>query len=221
MPDPTIPELLRAAFKIEQKWSEEDPVTLHWPDDTDGQGQCIHHLAEMATNPALPYEMQAWAYDKLEEIARDYQKKGELSSVPLEMFVWCFAVVSKGIERPKRERGRPGAQFAFRNRMIGDLIRWLRHRGETREAAIEQVAEAIGPFGVSPETVKTVLRQETEPDPETVARRERLFREYVAFCRQRNEPSQADIEGMKAVAAAMGVPPETVETILGRGDKIE
>ena len=102
--------------------------------------------------------------------------------------------------------------------MIGDLIRWLRHRGETREAAIEQVATAAR---IEPETVKTVLRQETEPDPETVARRERLFREYVALCRQRSETSQADIEGMETVAAAVGVPLETVETILGRGEKIE
>ena len=44
-----------------------DPFTLDWPDDTDGQGQCIRHLAEIAANPALPYEMQTWAYDKLEE----------------------------------------------------------------------------------------------------------------------------------------------------------
>ena len=111
--------------------------------------------------------------------------------------------------------------------MIGDLIRWLRHRGETREAAIEQVAKAIDlpkaidHCGVSPETVKTILGRETEPDPETVARRERLFREYVELCRERGEISQADIEGMKAVAAAVGVPLETVETILGRGEKIE
>ena len=205
-------------LEIEQKCSEDGPFTLDWPDDTAGQGRCIHHLAEIATNPALPYEMQTWAYDKLEEIARDYREKGELGSVPLEMFAWCFAVGSKGIERPKQRRGRPGGQFAGRNRLIGDLIRWLRHRGETREAAMEEVRKAAC---VSKDTVKTILGRETEPDPETVARRERLFREYMELCRERGEISQADIEGMKAVAAAVGISPETVRTILGRGQKIK
>ena len=74
---------------------------------------------------------------------------------------------------------------------------------------------------ISKDTVKTILGRETEPDPETAARRERLFREYVELCRERGEISQADIEGMKAVAAAVGVPLETVETILDRGEKIE
>ena len=90
----------------------------------------------MATNPAWPYELQTWAYGKLEEIARDYRE------VPIELLLWCRAVVAEEFERPKQRRGRPGAQFAGRNRLIGDLIRWLRHRGETREAAIEQVATA-------------------------------------------------------------------------------
>ena len=221
--DPTIPKLFREVFKREQKRSEEDPFTLDWPDDTAGQGRCIRHLAEMAANPALPYEVQAWAFEKLEEIARDYHE------VPIELLLWCRAVVAEEFDRPKQRRGRPGGQFAGRNRLIGDLIRWLRDRGETREAAIEQVAEAIDlpkatdHFGVSPETVKTILTQETEPDDKTVARRERLFQEYVDIVerRQRGEISQADIEGMKAVAAAVGVPLETVETILGRGEKIE
>ena len=168
MADPTIPELLREVFETKRKRSEDGPFTLDWPDDTDGQGRCIRHLGEMAANPAWPYELQTWAFDKLEGIARDYREKGELGSVPLEMFAWCFAVVSKGIERPKRERGRPGAQFAGRNRLIGDLIRWLRHRGETREAAMKEVRKAAC---VSKDTVKTVLGRETESDPETAARR--------------------------------------------------
>ena len=80
MADPTIPELLRAVFEIERERSEDGPFTLDLPDDIAGQGRCIRHLAEMAANPALPYEVQAWAYDKLEEIARDYREKGELGS---------------------------------------------------------------------------------------------------------------------------------------------
>ena len=198
--DPTIPELLRAVFKIEQKCSEDDPFTLDWPDDVAGQGRCIRHLAEIAANPALPYEMQTWAFGKLEEIARDYQEKGEPGSVPPEMLSWYFGVASGWFEPPKRKRGRPGAQFALRNRMIVALVRWLRDRGATREATMKEVGKAAC---VSKDTVKNILGREAEPDPETAARRERLFREYVALCRQRSETSQADIAGMEAMGGQL------------------
>ena len=214
--DLTIPKLLGEVFKIERKCSEDDPFTLDWPDDVAGQGRCIRHLAEIAVNAALPYEMQTWAFGKLEEIVRDYQEKGELGSVPPEMLSWYFGVAAGWFEPPKRKRGRPGGQFALRDRMIVALVRWFRHRGETREAAMKEVRKAAC---VSKDTVKTVLRRETEPDPETAARRERLFREYVELCRQRGETSQADIEGMEAMGAAVGVPPGAVRTILGRGQE--
>ena len=216
MPELTIRELLRAVRKIEQKRSEEAPYTLDWPDDVAGQGRCVCHLAEIAANPALPYEMRTWAFGKLEGIARDYEEKGEPGSVPRELFVWCFGVVSGQFEPPTRKRGRPAEQFVLRNRVVVALVRRLRHRGATRQAAMEQVAKAAY---VSPETVKTILGQETEPDPGALARRERLFREYVALCLGRGEISQADIEGMEAVATAVGVLPETARTILRQGQK--
>ena len=214
--DPTIRELLRAVFRMEQKRSEESPYTLDWPGDVAGQGRCIHHLAEIAESPALPFEMRTWAFGELEGITCDYQEKGDLGGVPVEMLAWYFGVGAGWFEPPKRKRGRPGGQLAFRNRMIVALVGWLRGRGATRRAAMDQVAEAAC---VSPETVKTVLGKETEPGPETVARRERLFREYVELCREGGETSQADIEGMEAVAAAFGLPPETARAVLGRGQK--
>ncbi|MCY4085651.1 MAG: hypothetical protein OXG37_01875 [Actinomycetia bacterium] len=135
MPDPTIPALLRAAFEIERKLSEEDLFTLDWPDDSEGQASCIRHLASLAT-------VSPWAYDKLVEIARDYREKGEPCSVPPEMGSWCFGVVSGQFERPQRKRGRPGAQYAVCDRFIFLVVEWLRERGATREDAIKQVAEA-------------------------------------------------------------------------------
>ena len=156
--DLTIPKLLGAVFEIERKCSEDDPFTLDWPDDVAGQGRCIRHLAEIAVNAALPYEMQTWAFGKLEEIVRDYQEKGELGSVPPEMLSWYFGVAAGWFEPPKRKRGRPGGQFALRDRMIVALVRWLRHRGETREAAMKEVRKAAC---VSKDTVKTVLRRDT------------------------------------------------------------
>ena len=51
MAEPTLPELLRVAFDTVREIGGEDPVSLAWPDDIDGQARCIRHLSDMATNP--------------------------------------------------------------------------------------------------------------------------------------------------------------------------
>ncbi len=56
MAEPTLPELLRVAFDTVREIDGEDPVSLAWPDDIDGQARCIRHLSDMATNPRWPYQ---------------------------------------------------------------------------------------------------------------------------------------------------------------------
>ena len=153
MHDPTIPELLRVAFKCADELAKEPIFHFGWPDDLEGQASCIRYLASLAT-------VSPWAYDKLVEIARDYREKGEPCSVPLEMFSWCFVVVSGQFERPKQKRGRPGTQFLFRDRVIADLVQWLRSRGSTREDAIEQVAKAAH---LSTKRVDEILTEAANP----------------------------------------------------------
>ena len=166
MADPTIEELLQASFEVSNEiWA--DPVGFSWPDDMEGQARCIRHLMEMATNPAWPYQFRTWAYNKLKELAHDYGEKAEQGSVPLEMFSWCFGIVSGRIKCPKRPRGRDAHQNIFRDRLIIERVAWLRERGETKEAAIEQVAKAVeqvmkatnpqASFG--PDAVKVILKK--------------------------------------------------------------
>ena len=137
-----IEELLRFSYEEAQEtWA--DPVGLSWPDDIEGQARCIRHLTGMATNPAWPYQFRTWAYNKLNELARDYGEKAKQGSVPLEMFSWCFGIVSGRIKPPKRPRGRDAHQNILRDHLIIEHVAWLRKRGETKEAAIEQVAKAV------------------------------------------------------------------------------
>ena len=162
MPEPTIPEILRVSFEI-----AEEPLgfDLKWPDDIDGQARCIRILADLVKAPLLPHDIRAQAFDELERIARDYQAKGVPGSVPLEMFWWCFGVVSGGIERPKRKKGRDRRKNMLRNRTIIDAVAWLESRGETKTAAVEIVAgvvegvmKARNPrLSFGPDAVKDVL----------------------------------------------------------------
>lgn len=158
MGKPTILELLRSGFRFTEELSA-DPMTLEWPDDINGQAQCIRHLADMAQNEGLPYEFRVGAYDKLQSLACSYQEKGEPSSVPLEMLSWSFGIFSGAIKRPKRPRGRDHWTNLRRNRLIARLVAWLRKRGMTRAAAIKQVAKATN---LSCEAIKTVLRQQQD-----------------------------------------------------------
>ena len=132
MDDPTIHELMCASFaRAEEMWAK--PVRLDWPDDIDGQAQCIRHLHDMATSTKWPYEFRIWAFNKLNELAHEYGQRNEPGSVPLEMFSWCFGVVSRQIKRPARPRWRPSSEttpsYKLRNRQIVAFVSWLQEHG--------------------------------------------------------------------------------------------
>ena len=141
MAEPPLEELLRWVFKIADELEAEKPMTLDWPDDIDGQASCIRHLAFIANNPGMPYEHRVWAFDTLAGIARNYRESGRQESAPLEMFSWCFGVVSGAFVRPKRPGGRPPSSHT-RKGLITAYVAWLVGRGETRTRAVEMVADA-------------------------------------------------------------------------------
>ena len=146
MADPTISEILRWAFADTRKRSEKPWGNLTWPDDVAGQASCILILADMVKTEAWPYEVRAWAYDELKEVAREYQEKSVAGSVPLEMFKFAFADFSGAIERPRRPKGRPGQSEklgeGLRNRLVVAAVAWLVGRGETKDKAIDMVDDA-------------------------------------------------------------------------------
>ena len=153
MPEPTIQELLCIAFEYVY---DRELHELNWPDDIDGQASRIRHLVDMATRPEWGHENQAWAYDKLVEIARDYREKGEPGQTPLEMFSWCLGVVSGAYERPKRPPGRPVLhQDMVRNHLIPAIVALLRENGHTRKSAIFEVASAAN---LSCQRVEKILK---------------------------------------------------------------
>ena len=162
--NPTIHELLCASFAIAKEICAKPPVQLDWPDDIDGQAQCIRHLHDMATSAGWPYEYRISAFDKLNELAREYGERNKRGSVPMEMFSWCFGVVSGQIERPKRPRKRPSSTsypYMIRDRLISRLVPWLREQGhvKTKKAAVEQVAKAAG---LSTDYVKDILKENSK-----------------------------------------------------------
>ena len=145
--NPTIHELLCTSFAIAKELCANYPVQLDWPDEIDGQAQCIRHLHDM-TSTRWPYEFRISAFDKLSELAREYGERNERGSVPMEMFSWCFGVVSGQIERPKRPRKRPSSKsypYLIRDRLISRLVPWLCEQGyaEDEKDAIKQVAAAV------------------------------------------------------------------------------
>ena len=81
-------------------------------------------------------------------------------SVPLEMFKFAFADFSGAIERPRRPKGRPG-QFeklgeGLRNRLIVAAVAWLVGRGETKDKAIDMVADSTP---LSAKRIESVLAE--------------------------------------------------------------
>ena len=136
--------VFRAVIRFVQS---EEPPTLDWPDDFDGQARCIRGLSELATTPEFLYEYRVWAFDYLKETASDYHKSGVPRSVPPEMVSWCLSVVSGAVERPKRPRGRPGRDSLSeqkRNRAIVASVNWLIAQGMTRTKAVQLIGEASG-----------------------------------------------------------------------------
>ena len=133
MPDPSVPELIRFSFKLARELESRPPFELDWPADHGGQASTIRQLIALA-------ESQPWAFDKLHEIARDYRKQGVPGTVPVDLMIWSYGVVSGAIKRPGRGPGRPSRHV--RDRLIVQFVGWLRQRGATRNAAITQVADA-------------------------------------------------------------------------------
>ena len=140
MGEPTIPEILRVSFEMAQ---EPLGFSLDWPSDIDGQARCIRILADIVKQARMPHDIRAQAFDELQRVARDYQKRGAPGSAPFEIFSFSFGVFSGAIEQPKRGRGRDRKKNMLRNRMIIDAVAWLRARGETKAAAIKIVAEVV------------------------------------------------------------------------------
>ena len=139
--------------------SEEEPLTLDWPDDFDGQARCIRCLADIAITPECLYEYRVWAFDYLKEIASEYHKSGVLDSVPPEMVSWCLSVVSGAVKRPKRSRGRPGRyslREQKRNRAIVASVAYLIGEGKKLPEAMHLVGDAAG---LSDERVDSIISQ--------------------------------------------------------------
>ena len=143
VPEKDLVNVFRAVIRFVQS---EEPLTLDWPDDFEGQARCIRGLSELATTPEYLYEYRVWAFDYLKEIAREYHKSGVPRSVPPEMVSWCLSVVSGAVERPKRRRGRPNRYNLSeqkRNLAIGASVNWLIARGMTRTKAVQLIGEAL------------------------------------------------------------------------------
>ena len=153
MGKPTTEQLLKATFKLAQ---EPLGFNLNLPDDLDGQARVIRILADMTQNEKLPHQIRLQAFEELEGLARDYGKNGKPGSVPIEMLLWCFGVVSGKIERPKLEQGHNKTDLRRRDLLIDPLVDWLHKNGSTVGRALEQVQKAIGTIEV--DTVKDIRK---------------------------------------------------------------
>ena len=141
-------DLKRAFELIENEWWWFESA-LGWPDDVEGQRRYIGPLIRMATTLEFPYQLRVWAFDKLHEIARDYD---DPDSVPPELTAWGFGVWTGKIKPPKRPRKRPSVdmdilktediQKTVKFRVIGAIVSSLQEHDNDREAAIKRVAEA-------------------------------------------------------------------------------
>ena len=168
MSEPTIPELLDFAFEILPE-NRAGLMSLDWPDEVEGQGKCIGHLAGIALNPEMGWHTQIWAYDKLKEIAREYQQLGDPSLIPDQMLMWSFLVFSDAVVRPKRPPGRDPEINLMRDGLIPLTVELLyRYQGYKKQEAIKLVAEATS---LSVEAVRTILKKESKSERESSAAR--------------------------------------------------
>ena len=150
----SILELIRVSLRV---WPQTpaDLMKVEWPFDTDGQGSVIKHLASVTQNPAWGWQIRAWAYEYLENLARELGERGEPGSVPIELAAWSFGVVSGKIQRPHPARGRDVSANAIRDMKFDALERWLReYFGYSRDDAIHLIAEAAN---LSEEAVMSAL----------------------------------------------------------------
>ena len=162
MAEPTIPEMVRVGLEfLQEMWEAPGKrFRVNWPDDLEGQGLSITHLASLVESPDCPWNVRAWAFDTLEEIAAQYRFSNKPDAISFELFSWAFLVFSGDIERPKRPRGRDGEKNRARDQAIANTVAWLRsYQGYTYEGAIELVAKAAY---ISTEAVKTVLKRDRD-----------------------------------------------------------
>ncbi len=160
MGEPTIEQLLRFCFEQADDWVELMGPSVKWPNDIDidGDTRIIRILSNFAQCPDVPYEFRLRCFNELKERARFYREQAKPGSVPLEMVLWCFGVVSGAIEKPKRKAGHPGNKDmegdANRNRLIVAYTAWLVGYGRTKENAIKMVGDAAG---LSPKRVESII----------------------------------------------------------------
>ena len=140
MPEPSIPELLRASFSAEQK---PPGFRLGWPEDPEMQARGIRLLADMVKNQALTLSWRMQAFEMLELIAREDVYGWGLRGSARETIMDISAAVLAGkIKRPQRGRGR--VDNCLRDNLITRAVAWLVFDLEYSEAAaIEVVREAV------------------------------------------------------------------------------
>ena len=161
MPEPSIPEILRTSFS-----ALPDPpyFWLNWPEDAEEQARCIRLLRDMVSNKALPFPERAWAFDKLELIAREDVYGWGLRGKAREAFRDFTAAAFVGqTPRPKRGKGERVRGNRLRDVLIARAVAWLVFDREYGEAdAIETVRQALpraGGGNLTTERIKDVLAE--------------------------------------------------------------
>ena len=159
MDEPSIPEILRTSFS-----ALPDPpyFRLVWPDDSVGQASCIQLLRDMVSNKALPFPERAWAFDKLELIAReDVYGWGLRGSAREAIRDFTEAAIVGQTPRPRRGKGERVADNRLRDVLIVRAVAWLVFdRGYGEANAIETVRQALpraGGGNLTIERIKDVL----------------------------------------------------------------
>ena len=159
MDEPSIPEILRTSFSA---LPGPPYFGLNWPDDAEGQARCIQLLRDMVSNKALPFTERAWAFDKLELIAReDVYGCGLQGSAREAIRDFAVAVLVGQTPRPRRGRGLGLADNRLRDVLIVRAVAWLVFdRGYGEADAIETVRQTLPRLGggkLTTERIKDVV----------------------------------------------------------------
>ena len=107
-----------ALEEVLKKWPISFPQISYDSDLTCIDSQVRHQLMVYAQLPVLGYDIHIWAFEMLEKIARAYQEKFGLGSLPPDMANWASLVFSGAVQRPKRGRGRGKYKNKLRNAII-------------------------------------------------------------------------------------------------------
>ena len=153
--DDKIKDLLKFAFDYaEEVRQQPPPVTFTLADDLEGQKRDVQHLVALAHFAKVPQVLREFAYDTLCDLARHY-RSADPADVPPEMHIWAMGAAAGDLLPPTRPRGQDGYRNVIRNRVIGEMVARQRELGDTREEAVDRVAEVLKKDN---ETIFTVLR---------------------------------------------------------------